>query len=653
MEAIKPLNQRKCDRYFIEDIPIEGIGSIVEISRKGLKIRKAPGFTVKSPTLNFNLSTLEIKTDVRWEDKNFIGLLFSGAFNDPAFIIKRIKRPKETVVPPQMSLPDKAIQQYRKDEILTKMVNLLMEVDSLEPNIWKIGVYINEISNLQENESKSGEENKNVDPNKAGEDNKNADPNKAGEKCKGEGSTAKEVKENEYLLKDELIARAISSDAGSETRAVDINFAINRLGLDSIREILRNYVHKRFFKTENSLSVFQDCEVYNILKSAVFKNLCRLFGFSDIQPEGNALLSCEIVGVEILIKESSGILDNYYKSTSRLYSEVSLMYEKALFGVDPIQINKYYFEKGMGAFEDLYSGYVLAHIILNPHYAPSEKLKISLTKNGLIFSYMACLTFLAVKFIMDRDKESGLVLVKRLKGKGMDDKKIMEFLDKAVSEAKTILKDFAVKGSIARPILPAGALTIENYFGKNRRFDYILKTFRNFNSLNLKRMALRYEDASYAHFILGNLINFEGLGLNSKTFIVVPCRNASDDQWYVEDFSYFDLLIFKDINKLPAFLMSTFLKLWSSFKGQIIVTFSHLDFLDFTNPKLYEVLNNCLVDFPSYYLNDTVYRKMIEHCINYLKPYIGKEQIDIEKYLNDVYTMNHIKKDVLLNKDIV
>jgi hypothetical protein len=647
MEAKKPLNQRKWDRYFIDEIPIEGIGSIVEVSRKGLKIRKAPGFTVKPPTLNFNLSTLEIKTEIRWEDKNFIGLQFSGAFNDPAFIIKRIKKPKEIVVPPQMSVSDKSIQQYRKDEILTKMVNLLMEVDSPEPNIWKIGTFINEISNLQEKENKTAQEVK------AGEEIKNGDQKKNGEEGKGEGGTVKEIKENEYLLKDELIARAISSNAGGETRVADVNFAINRLGLDNIREILRNYVHKRFFKSENSLSVFQDCEAYNILKSAVFKNLCRLFGFSDIQPEGNALLACEIVGVEILIKESSGILDNYYKSTSRLYSEVSLMYEKALFGVDPIQINKYYFEKGMGAFEELYSGYVLSHVILNPHYRPSEKIRISLTKNGLIFSYIAYLTFLAVKFIMDRDKESGFVLVKRLKGKGMDDKKIMDFLDKSVSESKTILKDFAVKGSIARPTLPAGSLTIENYFGKNRRFEYLLRTFRNFSSMNLKRMALRYEDASYAHFILGNILNFEGLGLNSKTFIVVPCKNVSDDPWYVRDFSYFDLLIFKDINKLPAFLMSTFLKLWNSFEGQIIVTFSNLEFLDYTNPQLYAVLNSCLVDFPSYYLNDSVYRKMIEHCVYYLKPYIGQEQVDMERYLNEVYTMNHIKTDILLNKEIV
>ncbi len=632
MATIKPLNQRKHDRYFIDEIPVEGIGSIVEVSRKGLKIKKAPGFAAKTPALSFKISTLEIKTDVRWEDKDYIGLQLLGAFNDPNFIVKRLKKPKEAVVPPQMSVSDKSIQQYKKDEILSKMVNLLMEVDSPETNFRKIGIYIEEISALQEEESKAAAE---------------EERKKAEEDGKQDEETTKANKQNQRFLTDELLERAISSDAGKEVCALNVNFAVNRLGLDNLREILRNYVHKRIFRSENSLSAFKDCQIYNILKSAVFKNLCRLFGFSDIQREGSALLACELVGVEILIKESSGILDNYYKSTSRLYSEVSLMYEKALFGVDPILIDKYYFEKGMGAFEELYSGYVLSHNTLNPQYSPSEKIKISLTKNGLIFSYIAYLTFLTVKFIMDRDKDSGLFLERRLRARGMDNNKIMEFFDTCVNETRAILTDFAVKGSVSKPALPAGAFAVENYFGKDIRFEYLMKTFKSFN-----RMALRYEDASYAHFILGNIINFEGFGMNSKTVIVVPCNNISDNQWYVEDFSYFDILVFKDINKLPAFLMSAFVKLWNSFDGQIIATFSHLDFLDFTNPQLYAVLNSCIVDFPSYFLNDGVYKKMVEHSVNYLKPYIGKQQIDITRYLNEVYSMNHIKTDVLLNKEI-
>ncbi|MGC2062314.1 MAG: hypothetical protein WA610_05000 [Thermodesulfovibrionales bacterium] len=627
MQTEKPLNQRKFDRYVIDEIPVQGIGSIVEVSRKGLKIRKAPGFSIPGPALNFKLSTVEIKTAVRWEDSNFIGLQFEGAFNDPSFIIKRIRRPKEAVVPPQMSIPAKSILQYKKDEILTAMVNLLMEVESSEPNLTKIGTFINEICVLEEKEKKVEEGTE-----------------------EGKEEALLEVREQTFI--EQVIARAVSLHSWDQGRVIDINFAITTLGLDNVREILRNYVHKRIFKTENAVPVFQDIEVFNILKSAVFKNLCRVFGLSEIQPEGNALLSFETVGVEILIRESSGILDSYYKSPSRLYSEISRMYEKAFFGADPVLINKYYFEKGIGTFQELYHGYVLAHMALNPQYSPSEDLKISLTRNGLVFSYMAYLTFLAVCFIMDKDRESGFILAQRLRGKGMDEARILNFLDTSISEARTIAKDFGVKETFVRPPLSAGSFKIEAWVGKDSRFRYLVQSFMNFDRMNLGRIALRCEDSSYAHFILGKLMNADVLKLSTKTFCVVPCGNVSDDQWYVRDFTNFDLLVFKNINKLPAFHLSTFIKLWNSFEGQIIVTFSTLDFLDYTKPELHALLNSSLVDFPSYFLNDTVYRKMVEHSVQCLKPYIGEQQVDNNRYANEVYTMNHIKTDILLNKEI-
>jgi len=235
----------------------------------------------------------------------------------------------------------------------------------------------------------------------------------------------------------------------------------------------------------------------------------------------------------------------------------------------------------------------------------------------------------------------------------MNREKVLKFFDESVNEAKIIINDFALKDHLSRLSLPSEPPPIENYLAKDKRVEYFLHSFRNFNTMNLKRMALRYEDATYAHFILGKIINSDGFGLNSRTLAVVPCRNVSDDQWHVRDFAYFDLLVFKDITKLPAVHMAAFIKLWSSFEGQIIVTFSNLDFLDFTNAQLYPLFNSSIVDFPSYFSNDTIYGKMVEHTVNYLKPYIGKQQVEISRYSNEVYSMNHIKTDILLNKDIV
>jgi hypothetical protein len=633
MEAERPLNRRQDDRYLIDEIPLEGIGTIVEISKNGLKIKKASGFVPEDPTMTFALSGQDIKTDVRWQDQTFLGLRTVPAFNDPAFFTQRIKRAKEILAPAQRKVNlENAVAQYEKEEGLISMINLCLEVHGPEPDIRKIGWYIKEISSLQEKEKPSGI--------KGGEEN---DKGEVQDKSGDEGKS----------IKEELIARAIGLQARDESGEIDIDFAIFILGLSKVCEIIQDHINKKFFQSETSRPLFENYETFNVLKSVVFKNLCRFFGLQDIQTEGSTLLSLETTGVDLLIKEGSGILDTYYKSPSRLYSEFSRTYEKTIFAVDPIQINQVYFKKDLKSFGELFNGYVLAHHTLNPHYFSSEDLKLSLSKNGLIFSALACLTFLAVQFLMDKDRESGFALAKRLKGRGMDDRKIDQFLDQSVSDTKTILQNLKLKGTLSKPLLPDGLIPIESYLGRDIRFEYLVQSFRNFDHKQVKRMALRYEDAVYAHFILGKLMNSENFDLNSKTVCVVPCRNISSDQWYIKDFDYFDLIVFKEINKLPASHLGVFLKLWGTFEGHIIATFSHLEVLDYTNPPLHKIFKNYIVDFPSCFLNDAVYGKMIDHTCQYLQPYLGDQLIDRKRYLPGVLTMNHIKADILLTKEII
>ena len=112
------------------------------------------------------------------------------------------------------------------------------------------------------------------------------------------------------------------------------------------------------------------------------------------------------------------------------------------------------------------------------------------------------------------------------------------------------------------------------------------------------------------------------------------------------------MLVFKDIQMLSDYHRATFLKLWDTFEGQIITTISKAALLDFTNPQMHALIKSSIVDFPSYYQNNHVYRKMVEHTVNYLKPYYGEQKVDIEKYMNDIFTMSHIKSDILLNKEI-
>ena len=109
METEKPLNRRKDDRFFVNEIYLEGIGTIVEISKNGLKIKKIPGFLLENPTIQFMVSTLEIKGEVRWEDSTFLGVQSQSALSNPAFLSKRARRSKEVIAPPQFNIsPEKS-----------------------------------------------------------------------------------------------------------------------------------------------------------------------------------------------------------------------------------------------------------------------------------------------------------------------------------------------------------------------------------------------------------------------------------------------------------------------------------------------------------------------------------------------------------------
>jgi hypothetical protein len=211
-------------------------------------------------------------------------------------------------------------------------------------------------------------------------------------------------------------------------------------------------------------------------------------------------------------------------------------------------------------------------------------------------------------------------------------------------------------------------MNIERFLGKERHFEYLRRSFGHFGHQGLKRMALRYEDEVYTHYVLGQMVNAESLQLSSKSICVIPCKNISADPWYSKDFNYFDLLIFKEFPKLSPAHLDVFLKLWEDFEGQIIATFSYLNFLDFTKAPIYKLIKNQIVDFPSGLINEEVYNKMIAQTIDYLSPYIpekktdgkqfladlpeAQQKVDRNRFLSQIFTMNHIKTDILMTEEI-
>lgn len=239
-------------------------------------------------------------------------------------------------------------------------------------------------------------------------------------------------------------------------------------------------------------------------------------------------------------------------------------------------------------------------------------------------------------------------LEEKLKKTGMSESQIIVFLNERINEANHILKGLGLHGKINSASLPQSSFKIEGYFPRNIHFRYFLQSLKDFNLMNsINRMAIRYEDEAYTHFILNKFMIAGDLGFKSKAYCVIPCQNISHDELYLEDFSFFDLVIFKDIDSLPISHMREFIKLWNRFDGKMIVTFSNYSFLDSDSKDLYLLLKSHIVDFPSYFLNNGAYEKMIDHTINYLHPYMSGKVINKSSYLTDFFSMNYIKLNEL------
>jgi hypothetical protein len=623
------LNRRTDIRYIIHPISVGSLGSIVEISKGYMKIRKMNSEEIKDPKLIIPFFKKELKADLLWQDNINIGLQYSEELDLEQLIKKLILRVKEPAIRPKKIISDDAIAGISKKDVLSICINFMGELENLDTDITKLQAYVDDISDVcQETPIPEEEASEEIDEIKVSQPVEPTD------------------------LKELLIYKASSAGLAAGIEIKDVDFAIARLGLEAVKEISCDFLRNKVSELDMSpLTNFDNYESFVIFKTVIFKHLAHFFGFNDEEGAGSLLLSLETKGLEILMNlysEDSEDMRHYYISPSRIYSELSRIYETNNFGKDILLINKYYFENVLERFEDLYDGYIIAHLILNPSYAPGDQIKLTFTRKKLIYSFMVYLTLVATKVIMDRDKESVMVLMHMLKRAGMTEKDIQNFLAVGVSEANKVLKDLGLKGNIRLGTLPSASFKIEGYLHNDIYSKYLVNTFKDFSMTNkISRLAIRYEDEAYAHFILTKLMIADDLGLNSKAYCVIPCKNISEYELYLEEFIYFDIVIFKDIDSLPVSHRREFVKLWKSFEGKIVVTFSNYSFIDFDNKDLYLLLKNHIVDFPSYFASNDVYERMIEHAIDHMQQYSGKHGIDRINYLSDIYSMNYIKTNEL------
>lgn len=618
------LNRRGHIRYFVKEYSAGDLGRIMEVSEGGMRIRKSGAQDIKGPSLTIKLFSREIKADIIWQDKYFMGLRCVYGFDINPLIKKVAATLRETDVTPKRTITDDSIAGFTHKEVLSSCLNLIEELEEPEIDVNDLITYIEALSDRpdvppgpEEPEPEKSEETKETGP-------------------AGLGG----------LLIDE--ARKVSSARSVDITSID--FAVARLGLESVKKISRDFVHEKLADLKIPLPGFTDYASFIILKTVFFRRLSHFFGFKDEEGEGNLLLSLETKGLEIMMDLSGADPSdfmNYYTSSTRVYSEISRVIERNFFGKDLLLVNKSYFQIKLGMFEDLYDGYVLAHLVLNPCYVP-DNIKLTLTKQRLTYAFLVYLTFISTEFILDRDREGAISCVHMLKRAGMNEDKIRDFLGSAVTEANQVLADLGLKGNIRTGTLPHAPFKIEGYLHKDIHFKYLLKAFDDFSTLkSVRRMAIRYEDGKYTHFILGKLMTADDMGLSSKAYCVIPCKNISEQEMYLEEFALFDVIILKDVDCLEKSQMRAFTKLWGDFEGKMIVTFSSGCFLDIDHRDLYLLFKDHMVDFPSYFADRATHELMIDHTIDHLKPFVVGHVIDRNIYLKDTCSMAYIESTEL------
>jgi hypothetical protein len=626
------INRRSENRYetaeiqAFDNIAQIDLGIIIDISASGLRIKKLSVIVFDNTNYIFELNDSTLKTKLIWQDEKFIGLRLEKQNNKD--LIKKITRKIDAHLSIKKSKTIyEAIKKYSSENVLSSLINLMVELESSETEINKLKKYIEEISVIYDKIF-----------------------HKIDNSDKDEGlylddETIAQKKNVAQLidLQTQLIATANSPGISDGIEVKDIDFAIARIGLSAVKDISVRFVKQMISKSETILSNFKGFELYNILKTVMFKKLTPFFSFHDDYGIGCSLLSIETTGIDFLAAKTSVHLSDFYTSPKTIYSELSRLYERRLFGCDLLKVDKIFLETISPLFGQLYDGYIVSHIILNPGLTLEDDVMLEITRRKLNYAYLLFMSYLLCQFYIGRDNESGAILLNRLYCTGMDRQEIKGFLKDTIAEANKIAGDFGLKTLIKDSETPSFSLNLQRFFPQDIRYDHF---FRIFTALKQhKRLAIRYEDEQYSHYILNKLINHPEFELNRMPYMVIPCENLSiQEEISSEAFNFFGLIIFKNIDKIHGSLAKGFIKLWREYEGIIIATYSNYSFIEFERFDLFKFLRQHMVDFPSYFVNPEIHRKMIEHTAEYLKPLntIDTEQYQVD-FMEKTCSMGYVK----------
>ncbi|QWR76334.1 hypothetical protein [Candidatus Magnetomonas plexicatena] len=591
----KPLNNRRSIRYLVEDVPIGQTGILVNIGKGGCNLRKLSPDLIDELEIKVTIAGNEYRSRVVWQDDKHIGLELQGGFDAPEFITKHLKKVRDITIRPLRRLSDEAIKGFVEKDMFGIMINLMAELEAPHCDMERMKLFVCKLPGLKEAVAASA---------------------------------------NIIRTEEEIVTLK------------DVDYAIKRLGTDTVKKVSLEYIKKKSSEIEVPEWGAHFYDSYKILKTVFFSKLAPFFAYKDNQNLAEAILNLETKGVDIFLQKGNKSFTRFYGSPTKIYSEVTRFLEKINFGKDLIQVNKIYITSVRKPTMALYDGYVLAHLARFPHIILDKSMKVSLNKIVLNFSLIYNLTMLATEAFIEKDKYANSVLVHRLKRTGMDEQKLLLFLDDIVNNTNKVMNDIGKRGNLKGINITGTPIRVREFLAKEPYSERFLNSFNEFK--NTKRLVIKYEDDTYTHYILGRILDSEEFELNTKLCCVLPCESLMSEDFSVEQFSYFNIVLFKNIDLLPATLLRSLVKMWNTFEGSIIMTFSAYSMLDYSNRELFLLIRKYIVDFPSYFSDQKIYLKMVEHVTAYIKSYTNGGTVDDSLYTNNVITMDHIRGSALL-----
>ncbi|MBF0539610.1 MAG: hypothetical protein HQL03_15305 [Nitrospirae bacterium] len=589
------LNRRKSLRYYISKVAVGAPGSIVEISKMGARVKKNKSEFFEKPEMILPIAGRQLKARVVWQDERQAGVALITPFDDCQYIVKNAKRLKDASFRPPHRLSDEAVTEFIRKEALSTIISLMAELESKNTNLAILKDLIYKIPEL-----------------------------------------TKMVAEKASIFRKD-----------DEFSIQDVDFAIKRLGIDMVKKVSSDYVKIEHDKSELA-EEDSSFDMLKTLKAVMLPKLSPFFGYKDQNGIATNIMNMETKGIEVLLAKGRKNMGAYYKEPSQVYSEMTRFLEKMAYDKDLIQINHLYVHNFMKSLIDLFDGYILAHLCRNPHYVIDKQIKLNVTKINLSFGYIAYIIFLAAEAIIESKKTSINILLNRLLKTGMESDRLITFMDTIVKEANSILKDIGRRGSIRTMSMTRTPVRARDLFAKDLQSTRFISCIGSF--AQTKRLIIRYEDETYAHYILSKLIDSEDFSMYSNMFCVIPCENIAQEELSLEAFSYFNLVVLKNFDKLNKNLMRSLIKFWTTFDGSIIMTFSTYSVFDYNMKDLFNFLREDIVDFPSPFSDDRIYRKMVEQTLLYTSPYSGNTDFTGAQYLQDILSMNQIRGTELVHK---